>query len=227
MARKPAFLEQYWRRETPEAGLEGYWSKQLNKALNKVATTNLGTMTRDELKQVAKPIIREVNKRMRMLEEAGMEHSPAYRYIIDQLGKKPSAAGSNRNQIANNIRIATDFLHTKTSLVENAVQYDIWLDQHIGTSFTAEEKKELWDLIHSFEDSHPGRFINYGYDEAIRQISSAYHLSGKDKEAARQAFLNYMEGEGMLADMEQGTGEELREIGISPWWSTNDFMKGY
>lgn len=226
--KKPEFLTRFWERELQsEKGLEGYWSKQLNKAMYKVATTNLATLDRDMLKQIAKPIIREVNKRMRLLEEANMQHTPAYTFLTEELGRKrPSAAGTNRNVIINNIRLAYDFLHAKTSIVSNAAQYDIWLDEHIGMGLNTEEKAELWSIIHDFESSHTQRFYNYNYDETIRKISAAYHATGRDAEATRQAFYDYLENEGIIADMERGTGEELKGTGISPWWPMNNSMRG-
>ena len=228
MANKnPFFLEKYWERDAniEKTGLEDYWSKQLHKSLYRIRTTNLSHYDREQLKQIAKPVIREVNKRLRLLEDAGLTSSPAYRFLISELGKYPTVSGSDINTIRNNIRVASDFLHTKTSLVENAKDYNRWLDEHLGVGLTEEEKVELWDVIHRFETTHPNLFINYGYDEAIRKISSAYHLTGKNMEQATATFYSYLENEGILANLEKGQGQELRPTGIRPWWGKRkDFM---
>lgn len=210
MTNKDRFSKYYARSET---------QRSLNKALHKIATTNLATLSREQLKQIANPIIREAKRRMVTLEKEGLTDSPAYTFLKNELGGKyPSAAGTNINSIRNNVRLAYEFLHTKTSLPEGASEYNLWLSEHLGHQTTKEEREEIWDIVHRFENSHPQIFQGYGYDEAIKKIASAYQISGRDKEKAYEEFTQYLKGTGELFDIEMGTGEELAEAGITPWF---------
>lgn len=200
---------------------KGTAQKQLNRAIHRIQTTNLGLLDRNELKMLANPIIREARKRMRELENAGLKDSPAYRFIKSELGGYPTAAGTDRNTILHNIREATDFLHAKTSLVENAEEYNIWLDEHLGMDTTPEEREEIWDVVHRFETQHPQLFMNFGYDEAIKKIATAYILGGNDTEYATAQMYEYLKGRGRLAEIERGDGEELNRIGITPWFNNS------
>ena len=223
--KKPEFLEKFYEREVQEKGLAQYWSKQVNSAIYRIQKTNLAMLDRNSLKQIGLPVIREAKKRMVLLENAGLTSSPAYKFIKKELKTKyPTTAGTNRNSILNNIRLATDFLHARTSLVQEAAQYNEWVISHVGLDLTQDELTDFWDVVHRFEDTNPQVFMNRGYDEAIRKIATAYHLNNRDKEEATRVFLEYLEGKGELIDIERGTGEELKQYGITSWF--NNSMRG-
>lgn len=219
MPERKDFLKKFYKRE-------GTVQKQLNKAIYKIQTTNLAMLDRDELKQIGLPIIKEARRRMRELENSGLTDAPAYRYIIEELGGYPTTAGKDRNEILHNVKEATDFLHAKTSITSNAQEYNIWLDEHLGMITTKEQREEIWDVVHRFENTHPQLFMNFGYDETIKKIATAYILGGNDMEYATSQFYDYLKGRGKLADIERGDGEELSRIGISPWFNKTS-MKGY
>lgn len=201
-------------------------ARSLHKALNHIAQYGVRASDREELKRVGLPIIREARKRIRLLEEEGLTDSPAYRYIKSK-NLPLSVAGKNINAIKHNVMEAFNFLHTKTSVVEGAREYNEWLNEHLGTETTAEQREVIWDLVHRFEESHPGRFINFGYDEAIKKISKAAKTADFDADEAYKVFSEYLEGQGELSDLERNDGHELDRDGASPWFrgrsSMNDF----
>lgn len=222
MARKssPEFMSQFYERPgTREA-------RSLHKALNQIASKGVRTMSRDELKKVGLPVIREAKKRMRILEEEGLTDSPAYQYIKER-NLQLTTGGKNLNAIRQNVMEAFNFLHTKTSVEQGAREYADWLNEHLGAETTPEQREMIWDLVHRFEESHPGRFINYGYDEAIKRIAKSAQMSGFDIDKAYKTFSDYLAGQGELADMERNEGEELDRDGASPWYKGRNSMDGF
>lgn len=201
--------------------------KQLNKALFKVGQYGVRGMTRDELKQVGLPIIREAKKRVRELEKAGLTDSPAYRAYVIEKKMKISTAGKNINAIKNEVREAWAFLNARTSTVEGASDYNRWLDDHLGARTTKEQRESIWDLVHRFEETHPGKFINYGYDEAIRKIAKAAELADYNIDKAYNIFSQYLAGQRDIADMEIDAGKELDENGATPWFKGRSSTNGF
>lgn len=213
--KRPEYLKSYVQREGEAT------RSVLHSSIYQIQTRNLSTMTLSEIKKIGNSIIREANLRMKELESANLKSSPAYQYIKTHTGKSRfSLAGDDRPRILNQLRYAVDFLHTKTSVVSGAAEYGTWLDRHIGVNLDEDEKVELWEIIHAFENTNPERFVNYGYDVTIRQISTAYNLT-RDKELTRKAFIDYLRGEGMIADLERGSNEDLKKAldmaGVEPW----------
>lgn len=217
---KQEFLSQFYQRSTTRE------ARSLHKAINTIAKQGVRSMDRDTLKQVGLPIIREAKARIRELEREGLTDSPAYQYLKAR-NVDISTRGTNLNTIRQNVMEAYNFLHTKTSVVEGARDYNRWLDEHLGVETSKEQREIIWDLIHRFEDSHPGRFISYGYDEAIKRIANAAKSANYDIDKAYGIFADYLKGQGEQADLEINEGAELDRDGASPWYrgrsSMNDF----
>lgn len=196
---------------------------QLNRSIYYVGTHGIAGLDRETLKQIARPIIREANLRLRMIEDAGLEtSSPAYQFIKRQLNDgKLSASGKDTNTIKNNLRLAYDFLHTTTSTVEGAKEYSRWLDRAIGTDLTENEKTFIWKLVHKFEDEYPQRYMNYEYDETIKIISTVARNTGFDQQAAEEAIKKILDN-----DVYSHT-ENTDFSGVDVWPSRNNSIGGF
>lgn len=168
--------------ETGEMETVGKISKQLQKAFDIVKERGVSAMTRDELKQVARPLIREANLRYRELERAGLTDTPAFRYLKNEIGKL-SAAGTNTNTIKKNIHKAYGFLASKTSTVSGARDYlSSTVESWIGAKTSKEQREQLWDLYHRLEKIHPGYFSSelYSSGELADDMSIIYDVLNRN-----------------------------------------------
>ena len=145
---------------------------QLKKSMDIIADHGVSVFSREELKQIANPIIREAKKRLRDLERAGLTDSPAYRYLARN-EVKLTAAGKNLNAIKHNVKEASEFLKAKTSTVAGAREFlyktiNMWA----GRETTVEEREKIWDTYHRLEQIHPGYFLKetYGSSELSADI---------------------------------------------------------
>lgn len=195
----------------------------LNKAIYTIGRYGVRGFDIKELKRIGAPIIREVKTRMRLIEKAGLEsYSRAYRYIKDN-DLKLSLAGDDINNIKHELVEAYNFLHTRTSTVEGTIEYKEWLNRAMGGDVTDENARMIWQLVHSFEKTNPEKFINYGYDEAIKTIS----------QVARNTEYDPVETERLVREVFQNNShldyedDIPRESEMSPWYkggsSTKDF----
>lgn len=214
---RPEWLKTYYTR--PESEM----SSQLNRAIKRIGDIGVQNFDRKELKQVGLPIIREARARMRQLESCGLTDSPAYIHMKN-LDIKISTGGQDLNTIRQNVMQAYNFLHTKTSTVEGASHYSSWLDSHLGSDTTVEQREKIWDVVHRFEETHPQHFINYSYDETIKRIGRLSKLADFDADKAYEGLLNLLEKEREL-DVEGYEPETSPRR--STWFrgrsSTNDF----
>lgn len=181
----------------------------LTRAIYKLANTPIGMLKLPELKQLAKPIIREAKLRFRKLEEAGLEESPAYQFILDKKVNL-SAAGTDINAIRKNVMKAYDFLHTSTSIVENAANYikkiETWFP---GT--TKDERKDIWDAIRRLEDLHPEKFRSYDIEYSkIGKIVKSTGYSADEIVAKYEALIKEAQ------ERELAEARELTKEGRSP-----------
>lgn len=229
--------------------------KQLKRSLEIITETGVRGKTRNELKQLAIPIIREAKKRVRALEAAGLTDSPAYQEYIVQKKMRVSAAGKDTNTLKNEVREAVFFLGTTTSTVKGAREYNEWLDDHLGAFTTKDERTEIWKVVHKFEESHTGHFINFGYDMAIRkiaQVSSLYNyglneiiqseqMMPEDDRVITSKIGEYLSYKGYISidslkdflkstadrlDIDNSIGEELEKGGRSIWFPGRSSIGG-
>lgn len=193
----------------------------LNKALYTIGRYGVRGFDITELKRIGKPIIREVKTRIRLLEESGLQdYSRAYRYIKDN-NIDVSLKGDNINKVKHELLEAYNFLHTKTSTVEGTIKYREWLNETMGGDVTDENAKMIWQLVHLFEKTNPEKFINYGYDEAIKTISKV----------ARKTEYNPSETERLIIEIFQRNlhfdfeDDIPRESERSPWFRGGSFTR--
>lgn len=191
----------------------------LNRALNIIGTHGVRGIDRNDLKRIGNPIIREVRKRMRLLEEANLaEYSRAYQYIKEN-NLKVSLEGKDTNTIKHELVEAYNFLHTHTSTLSGTIKYKEWLDRTLGGDVTEETSKIIWSLVHKFEKTNPEKFINYGYDEAIKIISKVARKKGYDEEETerivREIFNNNLDSEEQYDLDEESRSVWMRRGGSS------------
>lgn len=214
MPKKPKFLSQVYYR-TGKTGKQAV-PKGLPGALNKLASQRIGILSLPELKAVARPIIREAKLRMRELEKAGLEDTPAYQFIRRN-SINLSAAGTDINQIRSNVMKAFDFLHTATSVVENASEYVKKIEEWFP-GMDKEGRKSVFDAIRRLEDLYPNRFTKPNYDSEYRKVGRIAKSIGLDSEAIIDAFTSMVKSE------EEKALEEARELtkeGRSLWRDGN------
>ena len=193
----------------------------LNKAIYTIGTYGVRGFDIKELKRIGRPIIKEVKTRMKLLEEAGLEkYSRAYEYVINH-NLKISLAGDNINDIKHELVEAYNFLHTKTSTVEGTIEYRKWLNRVMGGDVTDENAKMIWALVHHFEDTNPEKFINYGYDEAIKTISTVARQTGYDA-SKTEALVREIFQRNLHFDFEDDIPKESE---MSPWYKGGSFTK--
>lgn len=190
-------MDEFWKEYTP----------QLSKAMKAIEDNGVSVQSREQLKRIANPIIREAKRRMRELEKAGLTDSPAYRYIkrnkIDL-----TAAGTNLNLIRRNVMQAYNFITRKTSTVKGATDFlESTTNKWAGMSTTREQREAIWDLFSRLEDRHAGHFDKevyssgelsadiYVMSEVLRakkwDIDEAYNILSKDTEILLDKDLNY------------------------------------
>lgn len=135
------FLRQYYEREGESA--------RLHRAVYRVGTTNLSNLTQKQLRELATPILKEVRERMKILKAHGLTDSPAYNYMVTQAPTMRLTTDDSRQSIMNKLREGYTFLHSKTSILENAEEYSMWLDEHLGTYTTQKKEKKsgIWCIV--------------------------------------------------------------------------------
>lgn len=169
------------------------------------------------LRKYGEPIMREAEKRLDKLEEAGLIDSPAYRgYIVSGAS---TSMDTTQQKLRHNVLEAFNFIHAKTSIVEEALNYNSWLDAHLGKETTTDERQAIWDVVHEFENKFGQAFEGYGYDEAIKKIAQVSRASGYNLGQLLDADA-FVDGSPLREFMEEylisrGTkrkDEQLREI---------------
>lgn len=157
-------MDEYWKDYTP----------QLSKAMKAIEDSGVSTYSREQLKRIANPIIREAKRRMRELEKAGLTDSPAYRYIKrNEIAL--TAKGSNLNNIRKNVTNAYNFITKKTSTVKGAREFlEGTVNKWTGRGTTKEQREKIWDLFNRLEDKHPGYFTKETYSSG--ELSADIYL---------------------------------------------------
>ena len=180
----PEHLSTFYEREgTREA-------RSLHRSLNYIASNGIRGLTKEQLKQVGLPIIREAKRRMRDLKANDLTMTSAYKYV-ETNDLRFTTATQDLNELRKNIKGAFDFLHAKTSLVENAKEQKQWIISHLGEDLSDEKTEAIFDLVHRFENLAPGKFMDYGYDEQIKKIADVTREQGFDVEKAYSELEKY------------------------------------
>ena len=187
--------------------------KGLNKAIRLLSTQPIGTFKIDELKAIARPIIREAMLRKKELEKQGLEESPAYQFILKE-DLLFSAAGTDINEIRKNVMNAFDFLHASTSVAENAKEYSDLIEKWFPNT-SKEDRIPIWDAIRRLTDLHSEKFR--AYDIEYSKIGKIAENVGYNADEIVKRY------EEMIKEAEEKQLAEARELAKE---GRSDWMKG-
>lgn len=151
-------------------------------ALKILESRHIRSFTLKELKELGRPIMSTVIKRVRNIEKKNMEYSPAYQSYIVNKGMKASVAGKNLNKIRREIFEAVTFLNAKTSTITGIREFDInaskiftdWRD------ISAHDRAIVWSAFHIIESEAPHIITKYTYQEVLTRISDVMKETGSD-----------------------------------------------
>ena len=141
-------------------------------------TRQLLSMSRKELAKVVSILASAGNKRLKRIENAGLEnYSSAYRYI-ERTGGKFSVAGKNTEELIIEYKRVKGFLSparktstirgVKASMQENETK----VQERLGITFkNKEESKEFWKAYNKYADNHRAKVYNTGSDTIQKLIA--------------------------------------------------------
>lgn len=184
--------------------------KMLDAALDIIGEKGVSTLTRQNLKRIAYPIVRATRKRIRELEAADLTDSPAYRYLKKHGDLNISAAGTNLNKIRHNVQMAYGFLNSKTSTIQGTKEYLSKFNSWVGKETTREEREKIWGLYERLKDLDPSKFFSAQYNSSeleadIYRVVRYLDDNNFDKDDALEAAKREMQ----LLDVEDNENEEF------------------
>lgn len=142
-------------------------------ALKILETRHIRTFTLKELKELGRPIMSTVRKRVRNIEKKNMEYSPAYQSYIVNKEMKASVAGKNLNKIRREIFEAVTFLNAKTSTITGIKEFDINASKVFTDwrNISSYDRGIVWSAFHIIESEAPHIITKYTYQEVLTRIS--------------------------------------------------------
>ena len=141
-------------------------------------TRQMLSMSRKELAKALSILASAGNKRLKRIENAGLEnYSSAYRYI-EHTGGKFSVSGKNTKELIIEYKRVKGFLSParktstirgiKTSMQENETK----VHDRLGVTFkNKEESKEFWKAYNKYADTHRAKVYNTGSDTIQKLIA--------------------------------------------------------
>lgn len=153
-----------------------------DEALKILESRHIRTFTLKELKELGRPIMSTVRKRVRNIEKNNMEYSPAYQSYIINKEMKASVAGKNLNKIRREIFEAVTFLNAKTSTIKGIREFDknaskIFTDWR---DISPNDRSIVWSAFHIIESEAPHIINKYNYKEVLTRISDELQKTGSE-----------------------------------------------
>lgn len=141
-------------------------------------TRQILAMTRKELAKAVSTLASAGNKRLKRIEQAGLEdYSSAYRYI-QRTGGKFSVRGKSKEELILEYKRAKGFLSParKTSTVSgikaSKEENELKVEERLGVTFKNEdEAKEFWKAYNKYADNHRANVYNKGSDVIQKLIA--------------------------------------------------------
>ena len=132
--------------------------------------TNIQKLNRRDLSQLTSRLASAGNKRLRRLEKAGLNETPAYT-AIKRSGGDFSVKSKTINELRSEFSRVRTFLDpsTKTSTVrgaekvENSFRKRLGLEE--GENMTENQRKKFWEGYRIFEEGHKAQVFNIGSGE--------------------------------------------------------------
>lgn len=164
-------------------------------AMKILESRQIKTFSLKELKELGKPIMSTVRKRVRNIEKKNMEYSPAYQSYIVNKGMKASVAGTNLNKIRNELYEALSFLNAKTSTIKGIIDFDknaskIFTDWR---DISAHERGVVWSAFGIIQNESPQLIMKYGYQEVLQKIADQLKYTGNEdiRELVEETMRSY------------------------------------
>lgn len=189
-------------------------------ALDYITEKGIRNLTVTELKELGRPLMSTVKSRLRRLEKAGLQDTPAYiGYVIEQ-GAKSSIKSNNVNVLKKEIFNAYKFLEqAKTSSVTQARQYLDKMGEVLQTdiqSIDTETRKDIFKIIHMLEEDSPQLFEKYESQGTLSLIPTVLYMPGTIQDKVNRV-------KEMLGEMKREQGYIEEESIWSDDWSGNEW----
>lgn len=172
---------------------------QYRQAIEDIARIgNINEMTIEELEPLVAPLQRETQRRIAALHRANLADSPAELYW-KRYGLKPSKQKLNQmknedprayvSYLKNQTHTMFKFLQDKTSTVAGAQDTISYLNRRLGTNYTNDEIREVWEIMDWFRNMD----INFkqSYALELRRVSNAYREIGSVEETKQFLMEKY------------------------------------
>lgn len=142
-------------------------------ALKILEARPIRTFTLKELKELGRPIMSTVRKRVRNIEKKDMIYSPAYQSYIINKEMKASVAGKNLNKIRREIFEAITFLNAKTSTIKGIREFDENASKIFPNwnDISARDRGIVWSAFDIIKSEAPHIITKYTYQEVLTRIS--------------------------------------------------------
>lgn len=183
----------------------------------------LPTFTVKELKEMLKPLQREVRVRMSELRQTGLDvDSPAARYIRHERISMYKPREESKATYMKAVRDMVNFLSSRTSTVKYAKAYSDWVKENIG-DLPLKERRRIWKNIHNAEKEYATEYERIGYGYVIKrvaEITKADDFEVYDEDKLKE-IMNKLSEEHRMNISEAQKGVEM------DWTRGEDLQKEY
>ena len=189
------------------------------------------SMSRKELAKAVSILASAANKRLKRIEQAGLEdYSSAYRYI-QRTGGKFSVKGKSKDELILEYKRAKGFLSParktstlsgiKTSKEENKQK----VEERLGVTFKNEdESKDFWKAYNKYADNHRAKVYNTGSDTIQKLIAQRVERGQSLNASAVTRMINkYIKSQ--KEELERIEREEFTAISDRDSETENPFVK--
>lgn len=194
-------------------------------------TRQMLSMTRRELAKAVSMLASVGNKRLKRIEQAGLEeYSSAYRYI-QRTGGKFSVKAKSKEELILEYKRAKGFLSPvrKTSTVSgikaSKEENEQKVEERLGVIFKNEdEAKEFWKAYNKYADNHRANVYNKGSDVIQRLIAQRVERGQSLNASAVTRMINkYIKAE--KEELERVEREEFTALSDRITDTENPFIK--
>ena len=167
------------------------------KTTKDVLSMDIYKLNKESLKQVLNKLISTANKRVKRLEEKGIErYSPAYRRVQTDnadayinTGKQLKAFSSRglktRNEIEQEVKRVKSFLTSESSTIKGVESQREDIRRELGEFDSIEQENEFWEIYHKWTKSHKN--INARFNDSFQVRDMLYDYFVTEERSGRGA----------------------------------------
>lgn len=167
------------------------------KTTKDVLSMDIYKLNKESLKQVLNKLISTANKRVKRLEEKGIErYSPAYRRVQNDnadayinTGKQLKAFSSRglktRNEIEQEVKRVKSFLTSESSTIKGVESQREDVRRELGEFDSIEQENEFWEIYHKWTKSHKN--INARFNDSFQVRDMLYDYFVTEERSGRGA----------------------------------------